>query len=122
MLVTCFLDFRLQFRCLGNTHNVICRLQMPRVWTRVNRCYQTCTSSVKNILTHYQTTKNLDLSKLKAFAEDKINVTKQLEFVLGKEKTLWEKGENDGYQHFLLFPQCFQKASFTEVLEVGIAW
>ena len=23
-----------------------------------------------------------------------------------------EKGENDGYQHFLLFPQCFQKASF----------
>ena len=25
------------------------------------------------------------------------------------------KGENDGYQHFLLFPQCFQKASFPEV-------
>ena len=22
-----------------------------------------------------------------------------------------EKGENAGYQHFLLFPQCFQKAS-----------
>ena len=21
-----------------------------------------------------------------------------------------EKGENAGYQHFLLFPQCFQKA------------
>ena len=24
-------------------------------------------------------------------------------------KALWEKGENAGYQHFLLFPQCFQK-------------
>ena len=21
-------------------------------------------------------------------------------------KTLWKKGENAGYQHFLLFPQC----------------
>ena len=24
-----------------------------------------------------------------------------------------EKGENTGYQHFLLFPQCFQKAFST---------
>ena len=24
------------------------------------------------------------------------------------------KGENAGYQHFLLFPQCFEKASFPE--------
>ena len=34
------------------------------------------------------------------------------------------KGENAGYQHFLLFPQCFQKASTTSAkdrwrLEVG---
>ena len=26
------------------------------------------------------------------------------------------KGENAGYQHFLLFPQCFQKASFPGLL------
>ena len=25
------------------------------------------------------------------------------------------KGENAGYQHFLLFPQCYQKASFLGV-------
>ena len=25
-----------------------------------------------------------------------------------------------GYQHFFLFPQCFQKASFTGSLKVGI--
>ena len=26
-------------------------------------------------------------------------------------KTLWEKGENAGNRHFLLFPQCFPKSS-----------
>ena len=30
------------------------------------------------------------------------------------------KGKNAGYQHFLLFPQCFQKASFSRLLKVGI--
>ena len=32
------------------------------------------------------------------------------------------KGENAGYQHFLLFPQCFQKLSFLGSLKVGIVW
>ena len=32
------------------------------------------------------------------------------------------KGENAGFQHFLLFSQCFQKASFPGSLEVGIVW
>ena len=31
------------------------------------------------------------------------------------------KGENAGYQHFLLFPQCFHKASFLVSLKVQIA-
>ena len=31
-----------------------------------------------------------------------------------------EKGENAGYQHFLLFPECFPKASFLGPLKVGI--
>ena len=37
------------------------------------------------------------------------------------EKTV-EKGENAGYQHFLLFPQYFPKPSFSESLKVGIVW
>ena len=32
------------------------------------------------------------------------------------------KGENAGYQHFLLFPQCFYKASFSRSLKVGTVW
>ena len=65
---------------------------------------------------------NLDRSKLKAFADDKINMTKQLKFVLGRVENIVEQGENDGYQHFLLFPLCFQKASFSRLLKVGIVW
>ena len=33
-------------------------------------------------------------------------------FKLKKKKNIVGKGENAGYQHFLLFTQCFQKASF----------
>ena len=51
--------------------------------------------------------KILDLSKLKAFAEDKISVTQKLKFKLGRVENNVGKGENAGYQHFLLFPQCF---------------
>ena len=32
------------------------------------------------------------------------------------------KGENAGYQHFLLFPTTFQKASSSGLLKVGIVW
>ena len=64
--------------------------------------------------------KFLDQSKFKAFANDKINVTKKLKFVYGRVEYTVGKGENDGYQHFLLYPQCFQKASFPGLLKVCI--
>ena len=32
------------------------------------------------------------------------------------------KGKNADCQHFLLFPQCFQKASFSWLFKVGIVW
>ena len=32
------------------------------------------------------------------------------------------KGKNAGYQHFLLFPQCFQKASFPGASKGVIVW
>ena len=41
---------------------------------------------------------------------------------LGRVVTIMGKGENAGYHHFLLFPQCFQKASFPELLKVRIVW
>ena len=66
--------------------------------------------------------KILDWLKLKAFADDKKNVTEKLKFVLEKVENILGKGENAGYQHFLLFPQCFQKPTFPEMLKVGVMW
>ena len=55
--------------------------------------------------------KVLDWSKSKAFADDKIIVNQKLKFDMGRVENIVGKGENAGYQHFLLFLQCFQKAS-----------
>ena len=60
--------------------------------------------------------------KIEGFADDKMNVTWKLNFVLGRVENMVGKGENAGYQHFLLFPQCFQKLSFWRSLKVGIVW
>ena len=66
--------------------------------------------------------KCLDWFKLKAFADDKVTVTDKLKFVLGQIENMVGKGENAGYQHFLVFQQCFQKSSFPRSLNVGIVW
>ena len=66
--------------------------------------------------------KILDWSKFKVFADVKINVNQKLKFTMGRVEHIAGKGENAGYQHFLLFPQCFQKASFSWSLKVGIVW
>ena len=46
-----------------------------------------------------------DMTKLKAYAYEKLNVTRiKVSLFDGVENTV-EKGENAGNQHFLLFPQ-----------------
>ena len=64
----------------------------------------------------------LYLSKFKAFADDKIILSQKLKFVSRRVENIVRNGENAGYQHFLLFPQCFQKLFFPEMLKVGIVW
>ena len=60
--------------------------------------------------------------ELKEFADDKINVTQKLEFVLGRLEIIVGEGQNAGHQHFLLFSQCFQKVACTGSLKVLIVW
>ena len=52
------------------------------------------------------------MSKLKAlkfcWPQNKIYVTWKLKFFLGKVENIVGKGENAGYQHFLLFQQCLK--------------
>ena len=43
-------------------------------------------------------------------------------FVFDRVENIVGKGENDGYQHFLLFPQCFQKGLYPGSLKVWILW
>ena len=56
--------------------------------------------------------KLLDWSKFKAISDKKINVALKQQLCLGWVENIVEKGENAGYQHFLLFPQCFQRPLF----------
>ena len=42
--------------------------------------------------------------------------------VFDRIENIVEKGENAGYRHFLLFPQCFEKASFPDTSKVVTVW
>ena len=64
----------------------------------------------------------LDSSKVKVFAGDNFKLDKN-----GRKFSKWientvGKGEIARHEQFFLFPQCFQKASCTESLKVGIMW
>ena len=54
---------------------------------------------------------NLEWSKLKVYADDIINFIEMIISLLYRVENFVGKGENAGYQHFLLFPHCFQNAS-----------
>ena len=73
-------------------------------------------------INHYQTNFFLGLSISKAFADDKIKVTENLNYVLRGIENIVEKGEHAGYQHILRFTQCFLKASFSGSSKVRIVW
>ena len=64
--------------------------------------------------------KILDFAKVKAFVDDKINVAQKIISVSDRVENIVGKGENAGYQHFLVFLQCFQAASWLGV--VTILW
>ena len=66
--------------------------------------------------------KIFDLTKLKAFADDKLNIAIMTFFCSDRVENTVGKGENAGHQHFLRFPHCFPKPSSLGSLKVGIVW
>ena len=54
---------------------------------------------------------NDKMTKLKAFADYKLTVAKMTISLSDRVENAGRKEENAGYQHFLLFPQCFPKPS-----------
>ena len=64
--------------------------------------------------------KILDSAKLNAFADGKINAAQKDVSVSDGIVNLEGKGENAGYQQFLLFPQCFQRLLHQDSLDRGL--
>ena len=63
--------------------------------------------------------KTLDMTKSKAFADNKLNITKITISSFDSIENTVGKGRNAGYQHFLPFPTVFSKAF---ILRVVILW
>ena len=59
--------------------------------------------------------KILDVTKLKAFADEKFNVAKIIISLFDRVENTVGKGENGGCQQFVLFPTVFSKTSFLRV-------
>ena len=65
----------------------------------------------------------MDLLKLKVFVDDILNLAWMIVLVFERLENILGKEENAVYQHFLLFPQCFQKLSSSGSLtSQGIVW
>ena len=70
----------------------------------------------------------LDLSKLKAFADNNFKVVQMVQFCFDRLENIDRvenfvgEGENAGHQHFLLLPHSFQKASSPGSSKVIIVW
>ena len=67
--------------------------------------------------------KILDQTKLKKFADDKLNVTKMIISVFGSvENVVGKKEKNACTSNFSFSPQCFLNASFPDASKGVIVW
>ena len=66
--------------------------------------------------------KILDLTRLRAFADDKSNVAEMTICLFDRVENTGGKGENAVNQHFLLYPKRFPKPSAIGSLKVRIVW
>ena len=61
---------------------------------------------------------NLNLSKFKAFQDDKFRVVKMLDFVMERLEYVFGKQANAGYHHFrFAFSEMFSKVLFHRVVK-----
>ena len=72
-------------------------------------------------LSLYQTT-NFLLVRIESICRRQNICNLKTEILLEWVGNIVGKGENAGYQNFLLFPLCFQKASLSGLLKVGTVW
>ena len=65
---------------------------------------------------------SLTLVQPQAFSTNISNMPQLMELSYEGIENIVGKEENAGYQHFLLFQLCFQKASFQYSLKLRIVW
>ena len=81
------------------------------------------TNSTKVVFNPLANNRILASSNFKVFADNKFFVAFIMEIpVFDRVENIVGKGENADYQHFLLCPQCFQKASYIGSIKVMIVW
>ena len=57
------------------------------------------------------------LIQIQSIADDKLDLIQEMKSHFHTVVNIVGKGENAGYQHFVLFPQCFLKAFFVKVVK-----
>ena len=62
------------------------------------------------------------LEAFAAFVDNKSNFARMMISLFDRVENTEGKGENAGYQHFLLFPQCFPNPSSIGSVKVEIVW
>ena len=60
--------------------------------------------------------------QIQSIADDKLNVARMTISLFDRVENTVGKGENAGYQHFLLFLQCFPNPPSLGSSKVGIVW
>ena len=65
---------------------------------------------------------NFSLGKIERNCTRQFNLTERGHFFFDRIENFVGKGENAGYQHFLLFPKCFPKVSDTGSSKFVIMW
>ena len=69
-----------------------------------------------------QNDKFFNRTKLRAFADGKLNFAVIMISLFDRVENSVGKGENAGFQHFLLFPKCFPKLPSLRLLKLWIVW
>ena len=64
----------------------------------------------------------LDQSKLKVFADHKMNVNQKSKFDVERGENIMGKGENPGYQYFPLYYNVFHLGLFLRVVKSWDLW
>ena len=102
-------------------HRILCKTEGSRPLL-ISLRQISLSIALKYIINPFPHKKILDQTKLKAFADNKLNVTKIIISVLDTVENIVEKGEIAPDAQFLIFPQCFQKASFLDASKGVIVW